>query len=270
MFYGARCCKAVLDNDTMNYIMFGKGTKPLVILPGLGDGLSPVHGQLQAVIFAINYKKFAEQFKVYIFSRKNSLKENYSTRDMAEDQAEVMKTLGISKAYVMGVSQGGMIAQYLAMDHPELVEKLVLAVTLPGPNETMRKTVNGWKKMAEEGQYKNLMIDTAENSYSAEYLKKYRVFYPIRGRIGKPKDFERFLIQADSCLRHDARSELDRIKCPTLVIGGSCDKIAGADASVELNEKINKSELIMYQGLGHAAYEEAEDFNDRVIRYLMK
>lgn len=74
MFYGARCCKAVLDNDTMNYIMFGKGTKPLVILPGLGDGLSPVHGQLQAVIFAINYKKFAEQFKVYIFSRKNSLK----------------------------------------------------------------------------------------------------------------------------------------------------------------------------------------------------
>ena len=53
-------------------------------------------------------------------------------------------------------------------------------------------------------------------------------------------------------------------------IGGSCDKIAGADASVELNEKINKSELIIYQGLGHAAYEEAEDFNDRVIRYLMK
>ena len=105
MFYGARCCKAVLDNDTMNYIMFGKGTKPLVILPGLGDGLAPVHGQLQAVIFAINYKKFAEQFKVYIFSRKNSLTENYSTRDMAEDLAEAMKTLGISQAYVMAVLQ---------------------------------------------------------------------------------------------------------------------------------------------------------------------
>jgi pimeloyl-ACP methyl ester carboxylesterase len=108
--------------------------------------------------------------------------------------------------------------------------------------------------MAEEGQYKNLMIDTAENSYSAEYLKKYRVFYPILGRVGKPKDFERFLIQADSCLRHDARSELDRIKCPTLVIGGSCDKIAGADASVELNEKKIKSELIIYQGLRQDAY----------------
>lgn len=195
MFYGARCCKAVLDNDTMNYIMFGKGTKPLVILPGLGDGLAPVHGQLQAVIFAINYKKFAEQFKVYIFSRKNSLKENYSTRDMSEDQAEVMKTLGISKAYVMGVSQGGMIAQYLAVDHPELVEKLVLAVTLPGPNETMRKTVNGWKKMAEEGQYKNLMIDTAENSYSAEYLKNTVFFIRFSGGLENRRILKDFLFR---------------------------------------------------------------------------
>lgn len=193
MFYGARCCKAVLDNDTMNYIMFGKGSKPLIILPGLGDGLSPVHGQLQAVIFAINYIKFAEQFKVYIFSRKNSLTENYSTRDMAEDQAEAMKTLGISKAYVMGVSQGGMIAQYLAADHPELVEKLVLAVTLPGPNETMRKTVNGWKKMAEEGQYKNLMIDTAENSYSAGYLKSTVSFIRFSGGLESRRILKGFL-----------------------------------------------------------------------------
>lgn len=270
MFYKARCCQTVLDKDTMNYIKFGKGSKPLVILPGLGDGLAPVHGWLQAAVLAVNYRKFAEKFQVYIFSRRNSLKGNYSTRDMAEDQAEAMKTLGISKAYVMGVSQGGLIAQYLAVDHPDLVDKLVLAVTLPGPNENMRKKVNGWKKMAEEGQYKSLMIDTAENSYSEGYLKKYRIFYPILGRIGKPKDFERFLIQADSCLSHDARSELDKIKCPTLIIGGSCDRIAGADASVELHKKIKGSELIMYQGLGHAAYEEAEDFNNSVIRYLLK
>lgn len=51
--------------------------------------------------------------------------ENYSTRDMAEDQAKAMKALGIANANVMGVSQGGMIAQYLAIDHPELVRKLI-------------------------------------------------------------------------------------------------------------------------------------------------
>lgn len=67
MFYGARCCKAVLDNDTMNYIMFGKGTKPLVILPGLGDGLSPVHGQLQAVILQLIIKSLRNSSK-YTYS----------------------------------------------------------------------------------------------------------------------------------------------------------------------------------------------------------
>ena len=75
MFYGARCCQVVLDGDTMNYIKFGKGQKPLIILPGLGDGLSSVHGQIQAITFALGYKQFSKKFKVYMFSRKNCLKE---------------------------------------------------------------------------------------------------------------------------------------------------------------------------------------------------
>lgn len=88
-----------------------------------------------------------------------------------------------------------MIAQYLAVDHPELVEKLVLAVTLPGPNETMQKTVNGWKKMAEEGQYKNLMIDTAENSYSAEYLKNTVFFIRFAGGLENRRILKDFLFR---------------------------------------------------------------------------
>ena len=49
---------------------------------------------------------------------------------MAKDQVEVMKKLGISKASIIGVSQGGMIAQCIAIDYPELLDKLVLAVTV--------------------------------------------------------------------------------------------------------------------------------------------
>ena len=66
------------------------------------------------------------------------MNKGYSTRDMAEDLAFGMQTLGITRAKVLGVSQGGMIAQYLAIDHPELVDRLVLAVTLSRPNETAR------------------------------------------------------------------------------------------------------------------------------------
>ncbi|HCU2977312.1 TPA: alpha/beta hydrolase, partial [Clostridioides difficile] len=115
-----------------------------------------------------------------------------------------------------------------------------------------------------------LMIDTAKKSYSERYLKKYQLFIPFLGKVGKPKDFKRFIIQATSCIEHNAFSELNKITCPTLIIGGANDKIVGNNASFHLAEKIKKSEIFIYEGLGHATYEEAQDFNERVLEFLNK
>ena len=82
------------------------------------------------------------------------------------------------------------------------------------------------------------MIDTAEKSYSEKYLKKYRRIYPFIGKIGKPKSFKRFLIQAASCISHNAYAELSNIVCPTLVIGGDCDKIVGTTAASAIAKKL--------------------------------
>ena len=71
MLYNSQSCQIDIADGTMNYIEFGKGRQPLIILPGLSDGISPVHGQMQAIILASAYKKFARDFKVYIFSRKS-------------------------------------------------------------------------------------------------------------------------------------------------------------------------------------------------------
>lgn len=270
MCFNSQFRQVVINGEKMNYIKFGKGEKPLIILPGLGDGLSPVHGQLQATAFALSYKQFAQKFKVYLFSRKNCLNKGYSTRDMAKDQAEVMKILRISGASVMGVSQGGMIAQYLAIDYPDLVDKLVLVVTLSKQNATIQEVVNTWIQMAKQGDYKNLILDTAEKLYSEKYLKRYRLLYPFIGNIGKPKDFKRFLIQATSCVEHNSYSELNKIACHTLIIGGGNDRVVGTNSALELAEKIKNNELFLYNELGHATYEEAADFNDRVLNFLMR
>ena len=64
----------------------------------------------------------------------------------------------------MGVSQGGKIAQVFAADCPKMTEALILAVTAPYANETV----------AERGDHRDLMIDTAEHSYTEAYLRKYR------------------------------------------------------------------------------------------------
>ena len=187
---------------------------------------------------------------------------------MAADQARAMRSMGLGKAAVMGVSQGGMIAQYLAIDHPDLVEKLVIAVSAPRVNDRARDCVTRWISLAERGDHKGLMIDTAEKSYSPAYLKKYRKLYPFLGAVGRPASYERFLINARAILDFNAWDELGRIACPTLILAGGEDQIVGVQASYELRERIPGSELYVYPGLGHGAYEEAGDFNRRVFRFL--
>ncbi len=268
MFWNAGNGNLHIDDTDMDYVTFGKGNNVLIMIPGLGDGITTVKGM--AIPMAMAYRMYAKNYKVYLFSRKNRLEENASTKTMADDMAEAMKALGIQKAHVLGISQGGMIAQYLAVNYPESVEKLILAVTSPTQNALMQSVLTKWISMAEQNDYKSLIIDTAEKSYSERYLKKYRLLYPVLGKIGKPKDFIRFLIQAKSCIYHDALSELHKIICPTLIIGGGCDKIVGADASVKLAEHIRMSELFIYEKLGHAAYEEAADFHTRVLAFLSK
>ncbi len=99
-------------------------------------------------LFAFSYRLIAQHFKVYLFSRRNTLPPIYSTRQMAADQALAMKTLGIKAASVLGVSQGGMIAQYLAIDYPEQVSRLVLALTTAQPAQMTRDVLQNWIRMA--------------------------------------------------------------------------------------------------------------------------
>lgn len=98
---------------------------------------------------------------------------------MAQDQNRVMEKLGIQNAYVMGVSQGGMIAQYLAIDYPEMVRKLIIGVSVSRQNETVQRVVNSWIQMAESNDYKTLMIDTMEKTFTNKQLKKNTEFFTL-------------------------------------------------------------------------------------------
>lgn len=266
MFYNAKNGTVTVNGVPMDYAVFGKGQTPLVILPGLSDGLKTVRGL--AISLAVLYRQFAQQFTVYMFSRKAVFEKGYSTREMAQDQKIALENLGISNCMLLGVSQGGMIAQHLAIDAPEMVEKLVIAVSSSRPNEVICNVVSNWIRFAENGDYKSLMIDTAEHSYTPQKLKSYRRMYPIVSRVGKPKDFSRFLIQADACLTHNTYSELGKIQCPALVIGGGQDQVVGKDAAKEMADRIGNSSLLIYEELGHAAYEESKDFNQQVIDFF--
>ena len=268
MLYNAKNGQVNIGSSVMDYIKFGKGEKNIIMIPGLGDGLKTVKGL--ALPMAVMYRQFAKDFTVWMFSRKQPLEADATTRTMARDLKTAMDELGIDCAHIMGVSQGGMIAQWLTIDFPQKVKSLALVVTLAKQNKTVQSVVGSWIEMAQNDDFKTLTIDNFEKSYTDKYLKNYRPFYPLIVPFMKPKDKQRFLIQARSCLSHDAWDYIDKITVPTLIVAGGQDKIVTCQASLEMAEKIDKSELIVYENYGHSLYEEAKDFNSKIIKFVKK
>lgn len=263
MFWNAKETVLNIQGVQMNCITFGKGAKSLIMIQGLNT--QSIKGA--SLSLAYMYRIFAKEYKVYLFDRRENIGENITVRELAADIAMAMDYLGIKSADIFGVSQGGMIAQYLAIDRPDLVNKMVLAVTLSKNNETVKSVVGNWIKMTEENDYKNLVKDMAEKMYSDSYMRRYKLFMPLLTILQKPKDVQRFITLTKACFTCNAYDELDKIQCPVFVIGGMRDKVVSGEASVEIADKLG-CKSFMYEDLGHAAYEEAKDFNQRVYDFL--
>ena len=266
MLYNIKNGTLYIGESTMDYIRFGTGSRVLVMLPGLGDSLRSMNGT--ALPMAVLYRVFAKGFTVYAFSRKNGLPQGYTTRDMARDQAEAMEQLGIAQADILGVSMGGMIAQHLAIDHPEKVGKLILAVTCAGPNPILEESIAVWTACAERGDHTAFMDSNLRRIYSERYCRQNRWMVPILGRLTKPRSYDRFFVQAKACLTHNTCDTLHLIRKPTLVIGGEKDKTLGSEPSREIAACIPGAQLKMYAQWGHGLYEEAEDFNRVLLDFL--
>lgn len=264
MIYNAKEHYLNLQDIQMDYITFGYGDKTLIMIQGLNT--RGIKGA--AISLAYMYRIFAKDYKVYLFDRRKEIHENITVRDFASDIARAMDALEIRNADIFGVSQGGMIAQYLAIDRPDLVHKLVLAVTLSKNNDTVKTVIDNWIEMTMQGNMKHLIVDMAIKMYSDAYVKRYKPFIPLLTILQTPKDIQRFIILAKSCLTCNAYEELDKIKCPVLVIGGKQDKVVGSTASEEIAQKLN-CHIYMYENLGHAAYEEAKDFNQRIYDFFI-
>ena len=266
MILDAKNDTLTLDGEIFDYITFGEGERPLVMIPGISDGFRTVEGI--ALPVAVWARDYAKDFRVTVFSRRRELPEDYTVRDMAEDVCREMDALGIDRACVLGVSQGGMIAEELALAHPGKIEKLVLAITLGRQNDTVRAAVGHWIELAEAEDYRGIMLDMAELSYTKAHRLKYRTAYGLYTHIPPKESFSRFLTEARACLAHDAWDRLPEITVPTLVLGATDDRIVSGAASRELASRIPGALLHMFEGYSHGAIDEAPDFHEWVIDFF--
>ena len=146
-----------LSDQGVDYVTFGRGDKVLVIITGLSlQGLSDMS---DLAIYSLFYR-YAKDYKVYIFDRKDHIEEGISIEDMADDLYSSLEKLHIANASIIGISQGGMIAQIFAIKYPQKVNSLVLALTLSRNNAISRETIEGWIEMAEMSDMAKLNKDS--------------------------------------------------------------------------------------------------------------
>lgn len=259
-------CRYQGEGWACDYCCFGAGQRPLLLLPGVGDGFQTAKGL--AGPFSLLYRIFSRDWRVYVVSRREALPPDFTTLDMARDLAEWMDALGLDRADVVGVSQGGMIAQQLAIHWPEKVHRLVLAVTAQRVNPVMEEALTGWMAMAERRDFAGIMADTARRSFTGAYQRRWAAQYALLSPLMAPKGYDRFLTLCRSCLSHDTGDRLGEIACPTLVIGAEEDRVVGGRASIELARGIPGARLKCCPGMSHGVYEQAGDFNGWVYQFL--
>ncbi|MBR2523741.1 MAG: alpha/beta hydrolase [Clostridiales bacterium] len=258
---------AAAGNIKMDYCRFGSGSGQMVIIPGLS---------VQSVLLfkeAIEkqYKVFTSDYDVYVFDRRQDIPEGYTVADMAEDTASAMKSLGIRDACIFGASQGGMITMLIAAEHPELVSAIALGSTSAHLSDEAEDSLKKWADLAAAGDRLNLYMEFAVRVYNPEMFEQFKGALAVMSEKVSDEELERFRRLTVGTAGLDIRDKLSSIKCPALVIGDMTDMVLGGDASVEIYEILKdkgNSELYMYDGFGHAAYDAAPDYTDRLYSFF--
>ncbi|MBQ6560059.1 MAG: alpha/beta hydrolase [Erysipelotrichaceae bacterium] len=245
----------------MNYIQFGSGDKTMVILPGLS--LKPVVDSAKAVKSA--YKCFNQEYTVYLFDRRSDVGDSYTINEMAEDTIGKIEELELKDIYLLGVSQGGMIAQMIALKRPDLIKKIVLASTASRFDDG--KTED-WIALAEEKDAKKLTHTFSKLIYSPSTYRKFKPFLALMYKDMNEEDLRKFAVYAKGCLGFDVSEQVKDIRIPTLVLGSIKDQVIAPKEMIFLHEQMPDSEIYLYEDYSHAVYDEADDFKERIMNFF--
>jgi pimeloyl-ACP methyl ester carboxylesterase len=184
--------------------------------------------------------------------------EQYTLSDMAEDAVGLLRELEIAPAHVVGVSMGGMIAQVMAAEHPEIIRSLT---------SIMSTTGSRWHGQPALSVYRYLLRPPPRDRDG--YIQRSAEVFGLVGSTGFPRDeqyireragrsYDRgFDVRAGGrqlgaiLASGDRTKMLGRIKAPTLVIHGTVDKMIRPSGGRATAKAIPGARLKMIEGMGH-------------------
>ncbi|MBI5420619.1 MAG: alpha/beta fold hydrolase [Deltaproteobacteria bacterium] len=252
----------------MYYEVHGSGF-PLLLINGLGSDHREWLYQLPA---------FARHFRVIAFDNRGAGESEvppgpYTTAAMADDAAALLSRLGVTRAHVLGVSLGGMIAQEAALRHPERVERLVLACTGPGGSASERPSPEALAAFVRSaaGNREEELRRTIPYLYTERYCREdpEEIEAFVRRRLSVPVSAEGHAAQMAAAIAHSAGERLRGIRAPTLVIAGAADLLVPPGNSRRIAWLVPGAKLVLLPGAPHRLFaENAEAFNREVLAFF--
>ncbi|GIW13483.1 MAG: alpha/beta hydrolase [Tepidiforma sp.] len=243
---------AVCNGVRLYYEVHGEG-EPLLLVMGQGSdhhGWDPVRDD------------FASRFRVIVYDHRGTgLSDKpkappYTTRMLAADAVALLDHLGIGRAHIYGISMGGRICQWLAIDYPERVGAVVLGCTTPGDAHGVKRPAEVDEKMRNRpSDPEEAATWLAEEMVSPEWLAghpEYLAFLRERARNPIPGYAQRLHYEASQ--GHDAWERLTEIRAPVLVIHGTQDRINPTANAELLARRIPGAELQYIEGGRHGYF----------------
>lgn len=231
----------------------GKPAAPLLIISGTGGDLRNKPGVLDG--------PFPKHFDTLAYDQRGLGQTSkpdapYTMADYADDAAAMITQMGWQSAHVCGISFGGMVAQELALRHPRLVNRLVLACTSPGGEGGSSYPLHEVQDMDPLARARHLIpiMDTRRTpDWIAAHPKEYEQFVsyaandPYKDEPGHAMGARR---QLQARAQHNTWDRLHEITCPTLICGGKYDGQALPETQEKMLSRIPNAKLKMFEG-GH-------------------
>ena len=200
---------------------------------------------------------------------------DYTMQEYGDDAAGLLEAVGWRRARVMGVSFGGMVAQELAIRHPDRVERLVLACTSSGGRGGASYPLHDLADLEPDERIRRHigLSDVAnDENWQRENPDAVRALVDFARARQPPVDDAAALAgarrQLEARRHHDTWERLSRIRCPTLVCGGRRDGIAPPPNQEALVGRIAGAELAMFDG-GHLFLMQDRAAFPRIIDFLL-
>ncbi len=199
---------------------------------------------------------------------------SYGVADMAGDVVAVLDAAGIGRAHVLGISLGGLVAQELAIDHPDRVDRLVLAGTAPGwpfaypmPAASVRAMATAASLPAEAARRRH-----TENALSAHTVRNRPELVDRLLELQSAQSADRRAVSAQAAAgaRYAGRLRQARIRARTLVLHGGADTVVDPRNARLLARRIPDARLVTFPGLGHLLFwEDPDGFAAAVTSFLL-